>query len=134
MVFNKLPINRMTVEEIAEARDRVSIKDPNHLIRFLERSSPVIPFVVKDLVKSLEHNPDAMQAFQGIVNLYMSYRITQPSGDFEEMKNPLTGEVDKVPVTKTEVLTLTELDRAIRNLTGQAKTLDPTWSLDNAPL
>ena len=133
-MFNKLPIQKMTAKEIEEARDRVSIKDPNHLVRFLERSSPVIPFVVKDLIAALKYSDDHLRAFQAIVNLYMSYRITQPSGDFEEMKNPLTGEIDKVPKTKTEVLTLTELDRTIRNLYGQAKDLDPTWSLDNAPL
>lgn len=134
MVFNKLPIERMSAEEIAEARDRVSIKDPQKLIKFLERNGPVIPFVVKDLVTALAHSDDATKAFQGIVNLYMSYRITQPNGDFEEVKNPLTGEIERVPQTKTEVLTLTEMDRAIRNLIGQAKDLDPRWSLDNPPL
>ena len=134
MVFNKLPIERMSAEEIAEARDRVSIKDPQKLIKFLERNGPVIPFVVRDLVTALSYSDDATKAFQSIVNLYMSYRITQPNGDFEEVKNPLTGEIERVPQTKTEVLTLTEMDRAIRNLIGQAKDLDPRWSLDNPPL
>ena len=133
-MFNELPINKLSQEEIHERQQRVALTDPSQLIKFLEKKSPVIAFVARDLVNAVKGFPDALTNLQQITNLYLGYRVTQLTGDFEEVVDPLTKEIIKVPQTKSDLLTLQEIDRTIRNLYGQAKELDSNWSLDNPPL
>ena len=50
------------------------------------------------------------------------------------MKDPIFGRQVEVPIMKTDVLEIEEMDCAIRHLIRQASEKDPTWKLENPPL
>lgn len=124
----------MSEREIRECQERVAIQDPQHLLRFLETRGPFIIFDSRSLINATKDVPDALVAFQHIVNIYRAFRMTQKTGDFELIKDEFTGEHVKVPVTKDDTLTKTELDRCIRFLVGQITDKDRNWTLDSNPL
>jgi hypothetical protein len=105
--------------------ERVAIQSPEHLKRWLAATGRnFITFSSKDLVDSLEQFEHGVVLLQNLVNCYRAHRNCQPTGE-----SP-----DGTLTYKTDVLTLSELDRAIREMIRQAKDLDPNWSLDSDPL
>lgn len=124
----------MSPEERSMALLRVAIKDKDHLKRWLQESGRRwMVFDALDLVDSLTW-PEGVLALMEIIAAYREYRMTIESGNFETQVDPTLGQEVNVPIMKTDMLDVAELDRAIRALIGQATARDSTWSLDNAPM
>lgn len=108
-----------------EIYEKVAIQSPEHLKRWLAATGRnFITFSSKDLVDSLEQFDQGLLLLQNIVNCYRAHRNCQEAG--QDASGAIT--------YKTDVLTLAELDRAMRELVRQAKDLDPNWSLENDAL
>lgn len=113
---------------------RVSLKDPEHLKRWLQETGRrwmVLDSL--DLVDSLPW-PGGVDALIQILACYRDHRQGIPSGRTEKMKDPTLGQDVQVPIMKTDALEIEEMDRAIRHLIRQASEKDPTWKLENPPL
>lgn len=123
----------LTMEETSKRLLRVSIKDPEHLKRWLDESGRrYLIFDSMDLVDSLPF-PAGIEQLMELIACYRDQRVTIPSGRTEKQKDML-GKEQLIPITKTDVLEIEEIDRAIRFLVGQITTLDPSWSLENPSL
>lgn len=121
-------------EERSMALFRVSLKDKDHLKRWIEKSGRRwMIFEALDLVDALSW-PDGVSLLMELIAAYRDHRMAIASGDFETQIDPTLGKEIKVPVMKTEMLEVAELDRAIRALIGQVTSKDPTWSLNNPPM
>lgn len=130
-----LPASRASVEEFQKALDRVSIKDPDHLKRWIASRRPFLVFVGEDLSEALKPFwPECEQELQRIINQYMSHRLGVPTGDVKRQKDPITGKMIDVPLYKDDTLTLTELDRLVRWAVAQIMDHDPNWKLTNPAL
>lgn len=122
------------VTEAAEAADRVSMQDPEHLKRWLAASGRTwLVFNALDLVDSLPW-PDGVDLFKEIVACYKNHRATIPTGRVELQEDPTTGNMVEVQIMKGESLELEELDRAIRALVRLATERDAAWKLENPAL
>ena len=107
---------------------RTAIQTPDHLLKWLEASGRRwLVFSGVDIAKGLPW-PHGHEALQQIIDAYRDHRRVQDSGHTEVIDGVA------VPVMKTEMLEIEELDRAIRYLIGQATEKDPTWKLENPPL
>ena len=107
-------ISKMTLDERAQAKLKVAMKDPEHLKKFLRESGRrYIVFDSDILVDALKPWPEAVKLFQHLVTLWSEHRRT---------------------LSKDEELEIEELDRAIRHLITTASQKDPSWSLSNPPL
>lgn len=124
----------MTAEERIEAVLRVSMKDKDHLKRWLRGSGRQwLVFNALDLVDALRW-PDGIDVLMQIVASYRDHRSAIETGRFEQQKHPQTGELVEVPVCKGEDLEIEEIDRAIRWLVAKALEKDPRWTLNNEPM
>ncbi len=118
---------KLSVEQI-----RTAIKDPKHLKQWLaETDRKFLIFDTADLIDGLPW-PDGVDALLQIIAAYRDQRRTIPSGRTEVQKHQ--GHNINVALMKDENLEIEEIDRAIRDLIGQATNLDRSWSLENAPL
>lgn len=124
----------LTLEEITQRYLNVSIKDKEHLKRWLEKSGRRwLLFDSLGLVDSLPF-PEGIDDLMRVVACYRDYRQAQPSGRVEIQKDPTLGKEIEVSINKSELLEVEELDRAIRALIRQASERFPTWKLENPPL
>lgn len=126
-------VRQMTPEEREKARERTGITR-EQLLKWLEAKGRA--WLVVNLVDLVNAQvwPEGTEAVQLVLQAYEAYRQTIPTGDFEVLRDPVSGLDTNVPIYKDDRLTLTELDRAIRALIGKASEMDPKWSLENAPL
>ena len=126
--MKKSEADGLTMQERAECLLRVSLKDPEHLKRWLQESGRrYLVFDSVELVDSLPF-PEGVDTLMQLVACYRDHRVAIPSGEYE-----MQGEV-KVPLCKGEVLEVFELDRVIRDLIRQITERDPTWDVNNRPL
>lgn len=126
------------------AQDRVALWDLDHLVRWLEASGRAFAvFSSRDLVEALRGmkgdggEPAGLRMFQEVVSVYAAYRARLPSGEVREevvVAPDGTHGVVRVPEMKGDLLTVTELDRAIRQLVREMYDLRPDWSLEGDPL
>lgn len=127
-------LQNASAKELKEAQDRVAMKDPDHLTRWLQETRPYIVFKSSDLVESLKPLwPDGIQAFQNVVNCYRSHRCAIPSGETKTAIAP-NGEEYVQALYKDDALTMVELDRCIRFLVGQILEHNSDWSLEDTAL
>lgn len=120
----------MTAKERLEALARVSIKDKEHLKRWLQQSGRTwLVFNALDLVDALPW-PDGVDLLMQIVARYREHRASLETGRHEEQVKPMTGEKVQVPIFKGEALEPEELDLAVRALIGQLRGKEPTWTLE----
>jgi hypothetical protein len=123
----------MTPEERIEAIANVSMKDKQHLKRWLQASGRTwMVFNSLELVDSLRW-PDGIDILMQLIARYRDHRASLETGRYETQRHPTTGEEIQVPISKGEVLEPEELDRAIRALVTQMKERDPTWTLEKTP-
>jgi len=127
-------ISNMPDIERSEAQMNVAMQSQEHLLSWLEGTNRKwLVFNGLELAKALPF-PDGIKAFVQVVQCYRDHRAGIESGRFETQADPVSGGEVRVPLMKSEMLELAELDRAIRYLITQAATLDPNWRLDNSPL
>ncbi len=120
-----------TMNERAEALLRVSLKDPDHLKRWLVESGRAwLVFNAAELVDSLPF-PSGVDIFMQVIACYRDHRVVQPTGRYETQTEPTLGNKVQVAVMKTDNLEIEELDRCIRFLIKQASEKDPNWKLSN---
>lgn len=126
------PSNKgLTPEERMTAALRTGMASPDKLTQWLEASGRSwLVFNARQLVESLPW-PDGVSALAQIIAAYRDHRSTIPTGETETIETP-KGPV-QVAKFHGEVLSVPELDRAIRYLITQASTQDPTWSLERDP-
>lgn len=116
------------------AQERVSIKDPEHLQRWLDASGrQYLVFRATELVTALPW-PSGCEALMQVIAAYAAHRATIPSGRYEVQEDPLSGEAVQIPIFKSDLPEVEELDRAIRFLTRQMYERNPDWSLESDPL
>lgn len=126
--------SELSVDEKAKRLFNVSIKSKDHLKEWLEASGRRwLVFDALDLVDALPWT-DGVDDLMRVVACYRSYRSQIPTGRMEVQQDPTLGKRVEVPLMKTDMLEIEELDRCIRNLIRQASEKDPTWKLDNPPL
>ncbi len=124
----------MSMAERAQALLNVSIKSPDHLKRWLQQSGRRwMVFDALDLVDALSW-PEGVRALMELIAAYREHRGGIESGNYETQRDPTLGKEIQVPIMKTDLLEVAELDRAIRALITQATKQDPTWSLDKPPM
>lgn len=105
---------------LTEAQRRTALAEPERLLAWLQATGRNwLVFDAVALVKSLPY-PDGVRALQGLIACYASSRMAKPVAPGETLQ--------------TEMLTVPEMDRAIRWLITQASMRDPTWRLENDPL
>jgi len=122
--------NKLTREEVAKALENVALKDKEHLKRWLVDSGR--KYLVLDsvhLVDSLPF-PEGIQLLQSMLNCYREYRRGIPTGDKAREKNPIDGTDCFVDIMHEEVLSVSELDLAIRYLINQLTNIDSAWKLE----
>lgn len=142
--MSKLAYQNASPSEVLRAQERVAMRDPQHLLRWLQATNRT--FLVlhsPDLVEGLKHllgsdgEPIGLQVLQEVVNAYRSHRNTVPSGvvhrELVRAPDGTSREVD-VPLMKDDTLTKQELDRAIRQLTREMFDRNPGWTLEGDPL
>lgn len=121
-------------QELAERLLRVSLKDPQHLKKWLAESGRrYLVFDALDLVDSLEF-PTGIKKLMEVIASYRDHRLNIPSGEFRNELDPTLGKEIKVSIPKSDVLTVTELDRAIRFLISQITQIDSSWVLERTPM
>lgn len=125
----------MEMKEIREAQERVAMKDPEHLLRWLQASNrEFLIFVTRDLMTALKpDNLDVVPMLQQAIFAYTQYRMSIEY-DVQREREPLTGEMIDVPIVKDDRLTLAEKDRLIRQLAGDLSDAVPGWTLDSPPI
>jgi hypothetical protein len=129
-----IPKNALSKEKLTQSRVNVSMKDPEHLKKWLQRSGrDWIVFRADNLVDALSF-PEEVELFMQIVSAYRNYRQTLESGRFIRQEAVVSGQDINVPIMKSENLEMEELDRLIRSLVTQITEKDPTWTLDGTPL
>lgn len=128
--ITKEPVDR---ELVLERQQRTAMQSAKHLKLWLEESGRRwLVFDSLDLVDSLQF-PEEVALFMGHVSRYRSHRQGMPSGEFDVVADPLSGEKIKIPLYKSDVLEVDELDRVIRYLIGEVTKRDPKWSLEGPP-
>lgn len=124
----------MTSEERIEAIARVSMKDKEHLKRWLQATNrDWLVFNTIDLVDALRW-PEGVDVLMQVIACYRDHRMAQETGRFETQVDPVTRQEVDVPVFKGEALEIEEWDRLIRWAIGKALELDPRWTLDQKPM
>lgn len=102
----------MTTEEMKEARDRISLKDKDHLKKWLIESGR------KYLIFNSSHFVDALsmedlEVFQQLLLKYKNYRNTIPTGRYSFENNPITGEKCAVTEMYDELLDPLEFENLL---------------------
>ena len=106
-------IAKASPEELGAARARVALTNPAQLKAWLDKSGRrFLVLDAKDLVEALSW-PHGVEALQELILAYRTQREARGSG---------------------EALEIQELDRAIRQLVGEMRELDPTWTLTSIRL
>lgn len=124
----------LTPEEIARRQDITGMKSPEHLQRWLrETRRDYLVFKTGDFLKAIRFPRDA-EALMYLVSRYDEYRSRIPSGRTQTVVEPLTKKTVEIPIMKSEVLEVEELDRAIRNFAAMIYEQKPDWSIENTPL
>ena len=114
--------------------DRVAMKDPNHLKKWLEKTGRKwVIFDALDLVDSLPW-PDGVDEFGRVVACYTNHRRSIPSNRTEIQHDPIEGKDIEVTIYKTDVLEKEECDRLIRHLIKEQSERFPEWKLEDPPL
>lgn len=126
--------NVVSAVELSERQMRVAMKSKDHMIRWLEASGrPWLIFNAKHLIEALPW-PSGDEALIQIIACYRDHRAMIPTGEMKSVENPATGEMVNAVQYHPELLTLVEMDRAVRSLISQITSVDPSWSLNNPPL
>lgn len=121
----------MTPEERLEALARVSIKDKDHLKRWLQASGRTwLTFNALDLVDALPW-PDGVDLLMQIVARYREHRSSLETGRHETQIVAATGTKVQVPIFKGEGLEVEEMIQAVQALIGQIREKDPKWQPEN---
>lgn len=124
----------MTSEERIAAIARVSMKDKEHLKRWLQGTNRTwLVFNALDLVDALKW-PEGVDVLMQIIACYRDHRASLDTGRRKVELNPMTGKRFSVPIFKRETLEVEELDRVIRALISQIKERVPEWQVTDAPL
>jgi len=123
-------VRKMGDQQRAEARVQVSMKDPEHMKRWLNESGRKYIIIKADeLVDSLIW-PFGHEAAQQIFDAIRHHRGTISTGRTRTEKDPITGESVEVPVMKGEQLEPEEMVDVIRWLNATLSENDPQWSLE----
>lgn len=102
-----------------KAIENIELKDKDHLKKWLQESGrPFLIFNALDLAEALPF-PEGVRMFQMVLNYYREYRMEKPTGDFRKEKDPINGDMCEVPIMHDEVLSQSEIDRAIYFLNTQ---------------
>jgi hypothetical protein len=115
--------NGLTREQLNTA-----IRDPNHLLRWVQSERPWIVFKGEHLVKAMPW-PQGHILLQGLIASYRELRLKTPSGDMVQVRDPLSGQTVEVEGILDETLSRDELDACIRWLVNQMHAVDPSWTL-----
>ena len=122
-------VRGMSVQERAEARERVAMESPDHLRRWLRESGREwLVLNAVDLVKAIPW-PAGVDSLMQIMASYREYRAAKPTGRTEKQVEPTMGIEIEVPIMHGENLEADELDSAIRYLVRQIRKIQPDWSL-----
>lgn len=126
----ELPFTKATAEELLAAQKRVSIPSMEHLKRWLLGTNRgYVIFRGQDLLSALDEIPGSGEIFQQVVNLYTSYRLTQPTGDKRTEYDPRQKKDVLVPIYKDDRLTYEEKDQCVRQLTRELFDENEDWKL-----
>lgn len=122
----------LTLEEQSERLFRVAIKSPEHLKKWLKASGRGwIVLKSDDLVDGLPF-PAGHDTLIQLIACYRDHRMTKPSYRTEIQKD-IKGKDVEVPIMKTDLLEVEEIDHLIRHLIGKVTELKPDWDI-NKPL
>ncbi len=106
------------------------MKSPEHMVNWLKSTGRTwLVFNAEDMVRG-QVWPWGIDALMQIIAGYRAYRGAQPSGRTETIKNAVTGEMETIPISKSDQLEVAEMDRAVRWLIEQITERDPDWSLN----
>lgn len=119
---------------LAPEQVNTAMKSPEHLKVFLEASGR--KYILLDAMQLADALPwpAGHDHLLQILMCYRDHRATQPSGRVRTIRHPVTGEMVEVPVMKTDVMEVEELDRAVRYLIAQLVQLKPDWTLEGEAL
>lgn len=125
---------KLSYKEMMKRRNNISIKDKGHLKQWLEATGR--RWLVFDAINLVDALPwtEGVDDLMRVVACYRDYRSKIPTGRTEVQIDPLLGKQVDVPIMKTDLLEIEELDRCIRNLIRQASEKDPKWNMDHLPL
>jgi hypothetical protein len=125
--------DQLPSEEMAERVERVAMKSPDHLKRWLEATGlRWLVLNTAELVDALSF-PAGVDTLMQIIACYRDHRRAIPTGS-QIIADPISGKPIEVAKFKDENLEKEELDRAIRYLVGQITEIDPNWNLNTTPL
>ena len=115
-----------SVKKVVESNKSLGLSTPDQLKQWLQKTGRRYMVLDScDLVDALVGAygwPDGAVLIQEVVARYRDHRVKSGETD------PVSG------VVKGDALTVTELDRAIRQLIGDVTNLDPSWDLTKMPL
>ncbi len=132
--MSKLQTESLSTDELSKRIFNVSIKSKKHLRDWLEQSGRRwLLFDGLDLIDSLRF-PEGVDDLMRVVAAYRDHRCSKFSGRTERQVEPTLGKTVEVPINKTELLEVEEMDRAIRFLIRQCSERFPSWRLENPPL
>lgn len=126
----------MSIESLSlhPFQENVAMRSPEHMLHWLQETGRKwLVFNTEDMVRG-QVWPHGIDALMQIISGYRQHRQAQPSGRFDTLKHPVTREMTRVPITKTDKLEIAEMDRAIRWLIEQITEADPDWSLNKPAL
>jgi len=123
-------VRNMKPDEKIQARIQVSMKDPEHMKRWLRESGrPFIVFKADDVIDALPW-PHGAEALQQVSDAYDHHRATIPTGRTRTEVDPITKEKVEVPVMKGQQLERDEMEALIRFYVNAISENDPTWKLE----
>ena len=121
----------MTVEERAKCLLNVAIQSPAHLKRWLGSTGRRwLVFNALDLVDALPW-PAGLDSLMQLIACYRDHRRQIPSGVVEKQVDPILGQEVEVPLMKSDVLELREMDQLVRFLITEITKKEPGWTLEN---
>lgn len=112
----------------------VAMKDPEHMKRWLEASGR--RFILLDALQLVDALPwpSGIQILMQVLDCYRDHRRCIPTGELRVETEPTLGTQIEVPMFHDELLSVPEMDRAIRYFIRQLSERDATWGLENQPL
>lgn len=123
-------VKNMKAEERIEARIQTSMKDVEHMKRWLRESGrPFMIFKSDDICDALMW-PHGHEALQEITDAYDHHRSVMPTGRTRIETDPITKYRVEVPVMKSQKLEPEEMEECIRHLVGVLSENDPLWTLE----